>query len=509
MEGSLVKKYLFWIAAVLVFMNVLLVHDVAAVSDPTELKMNLEKAIDKEEWNFAATYSKQLAEYYDTNKDYEQAVLYYRAAADYWAKDGHADWGIVNLIRADHIDTELALLVEEIIPNMGKLAKFEPPSGTYLGMFVAGKRENGRVNKVNELYGKKHAMYLTYTTWRKKYEDTNSYFPLSFAEKVKENGGAMQIGWEPSNGLDDVVDDGYVRQFAREAKAAGIPVFLRFAGEMNGEWVPWSGNPEKYREKFKLIHDIMTEEAPNVAMVWSPNFLPRHNIEPYYPGDAVVDWVGFSLYTIPFSHGKEVPGGNPIDYLRPLYEKYSHKPIMLSEGAVSHYSYELDKDFSEWAAGQIGNMYGFLPRLYPKVKAITYFNLDKRTTNYDNQNNNYDMGDSQLVADTYKRIIASSWFLSDVTASGAGQKASKFERIEKISKPTSKRNCFVYVKLPLGKQPYVVAAYQGKNKLAQSYAQPWELQIDFSKVQESEPITVIAYDRNLKSLAKKDFISRR
>lgn len=503
------KKYLFYVAVVLLLLNILLIQKVAAESAPVELKKNLENAINKEEWNYAANYSKELAVFYDTNQDYDEAVRYYRATADYWAKAGHADWGIVNLIRADHIDTEMALLVEEIIPNVGNLAKFEPPSGTYLGMFVAGKRENGRIDKVNDLYGKKHAMYLTYTTWRKKYEDTDSYFPMSFAQKVKENGGAMQIGWEPSNGLDDVIDDDYVRQFAREAKAAGIPVFLRFAGEMNGGWVPWSGNPEKYREKFKLIHDIMAEEAPNVAMVWSPNFLPRHNIEPYYPGDAVVDWVGFSLYTIPFSHGKEVPGGNPIDYLRPLYEKYSHKPIMLSEGAVSHYSYELGKDFSEWAAGQIGNMYGFLPRLYPKVKAITYFNLDKRTTNYDNQNNNYDMGDSQLVDDTYKRIIASNWFLSDVTASGTGQKASKFERFENISKPTNKRNCIVYVKLPLGKQPYVVAAYQGKNKLAQSYAQPWELQIDFSKVRKSEPITVIAYDRNLKSLAMKDFISRR
>ena len=503
------KRFLFCIAVVPLLLSSLLLGDVAAVGDPVELKKNLEKAIKNQEWNYAANYSKELAVFYDTSKDYNQAVQYYRETADYWAKAGHADWGIVNLIRADHIDTEIDLLVEETYTSEENLAKFEPSSGTYLGMFVAGKRENGSISKVNELYGKKHALYLTYTTWKKKYKDTNTYFPLSFAKKVKENGGGMQIGWEPSNGLDDVLDDDYVRQFAREAKAAGIPVFLRFAGEMNGEWVPWSGNPVKYREKFKLIHDIMEEEAPNVAMVWSPNFLPRHNIEPYYPGDDVVDWVGFSLYTIPFSHGKEVPGGNSIDYLRPLYEKYKHKPIMLSEGAVSHYSYELDKDYSEWAAGQIGNMYGFLPRLYPKVKAITYFNLDKRTTNYDNQNNNYDMGDSKLVHDTYKRIIASDWFLSDVKSSGVEQKATRYVRIENISKPTTKRNCFVYVKLPLGEQPYVVAAYQGKNKLAESYAQPWEFQIDFSKVSAREPITVVAYDRNMKSLAKKDIFSKK
>ena len=43
---------------------------------------------------------------------------------------------------------------------------------------------------------------------------------------------------------------------------------------MNGEWVPWYGDPEKYKEKFRLVHDIMEQEAPNVAMVWSPNFFP-------------------------------------------------------------------------------------------------------------------------------------------------------------------------------------------------------------------------------------------
>ncbi|WP_102349071.1 glycoside hydrolase family 26 protein [Bacillus sp. Marseille-P3661] len=502
------KKYFFWIIALCLLQYCIPTQVLGKIHSP-EI-MNLEakvKAAEKSKnWNNAAIYSSKLAELYDSTEKYKKAAHFYRLSATFWEKAGHPDWGIVKVIRADHIDTEIKLLVEEPKERPAKLAKFEPMSGTYLGMFVAGKRENGRVNRVDEIYGKKHALYLTYTSWRKKYKDTNSYFPTSFAEEVKRNGGALQIGWEPSNGLDDVSDDAYVRQFAREANRAGIPIFLRYASEMNGEWVPWSRDPQKYVEKFRLIHDIMEEEAPNVAMVWSPNFLPRHNIDPYYPGDDVVDWIGFSLYTIPYSHGKEVLGGNPIDYLRPLYEKYQHKPIMISEGAVSHYSYQLQKDYSQWAAGQIGNMYGFLPKLFPNVKAITYFNLDKRTTNYDNQNNNYDLGDSQLVDDYYKRMIADEWFLSDIQKEIVEQNPSEYISLEEIKKPTTVRNCMVYVKLPLGQQPYYVAAYQGKRKLAESYSQPWEFNIDFSDVTLKQPITIIAFDKQFRRLAERDII---
>lgn len=476
-----------------------------AATSVKQLENNLKTSIAKKSWNNAAVYSKQLAVYYDDRKQYESAAKYYDLTAEYWAKAGHADWGIVNVIRAEQIRTEVELYVEKPIPLNKPLAKFEPSSGTYLGLFLAGKRENAKPDPVKDIYGKNHAIYLTYTTYGKTYPETNSYFPVKFAEEAKRNGSGIQIGFEPMKGLNQVVDDKYIRQFAREAKASGVPVFLRFAGEMNGEWVPWSGDPKKYIEKFRLIHDIMEQEAPNVAMVWSPNFLPRHNIDQYYPGDKYVDWVGLSLYTIPFSHGKEVPGGNPIDYLKPIYAKYSHKPMMISEGAVSHYSYEQKKDYSTWAAGQIGNMYGFLPKMYPQIKAITYFNLDKKSTTYDNSNNNYDLGDSKLVDAAYQRIIKSSYFIDRLTVNEPNTKVqNEFVKYSNLKEASGTHNVFTYVKLPLGVQPYYVAIYQGKTKLAESYAQPWEMKLDFSKVKGNEPLQIVAFDKNFKRLATKE-----
>lgn len=476
----------------------------ATVSEVEAWKDELENAITNKSWNHAASYSKKLAVHYDEAGQYEIAAKYYDDNAMYWAKAGHADWGIKNSIRADHIRTEVDLYVETPLSSK-KLAKFEPSGGTYLGLFLAGKKENANPDPVKEIYGRNHAIYLTYTTWGEKYPDTDTYFPMTFAKNAKKNGSGIQIGFEPMKGLDEVEDGAYIRQFAREARESGVPVFLRFAGEMNGEWVPWHDEPKKYIEKFRLVYKIMKEEAPNVAMVWSPNFLPRHNIDPFYPGDNYVDWVGLSLYTIPFSHGKEVPGGNPIDYLKPIYEKYSHKPMMVSEGAVSHYSYQLRKDYSEWANGQIGNMYGFLPRMYPQIKAITYFNLDKQTTDYDNKNNNYDLGDSPVIEKKYKTIIKMPYFLDRLTVNSSNNSVqSQFVPFEKLKEVTGVHHAFVYVKLPLGSQPYYVAVYQGKTKLGESYAQPWDMKIDFSKVNQKEPITAIAFDKNFKRLATKE-----
>lgn len=479
-------------------------QDENIANEVTEKMNSLESAVAKEDWDQAAQLSSDIAIYYEENEQFEEAISYFEQAADHYEKAGRLSFVDANNIRAQQISTEMDVYVEQPLPENQELEKFEPTSGTYLGFYLAGKRENASPDPMEEIYGRNHALYLTYSHWRNKYEDTDSYFPITFAENAKRNGSGIQVAWEPSDGLDDVLDDEYVRQFAREAKATGIPIFIRFAGEMNGEWVPWHDEPEKYIEKFRLIHDIMEEEAPNVAMVWSPNFLPRYNIDEFYPGDEYVDWVGLSLYTIPFSHGREVPGGNPIDYLKPIYETYSHKPIMISEGAVSHVSYEQEKDYSEWAASQIGNMYGFMPKMYPQVKAITYFNLDKLTTNYDNQNNNYDLADSKLTDEAYQKMIQHRYFIDHLNLSEKyDQIKSQYVPLKEATDKSETKQGFIYVKLPLGVQPDRVALYQGDSMIVEADQQPWEIEFPFDKIDKNKPLTVIAYDEQDNELASK------
>ena len=222
-----------WLSVVVV----LVIPNVSHAANVKQLESSLNQAVSSKSWVNAAIYSSRLAEHYEGQKQYDKAVNYFDQAATYY---GHADWPsfvVESTNRANQIRTEVALYVEKPLPANQKLAKFEPAGGTYLGLFLAGKRENANPDVVEEIYGKNHAIYLTYAHWRRDYPATDSYFPVQFAENAKRNGSAIQVAWEPSYGLDDVHDDEYVRQFAREAKQAGIPIFLRFAGEMNGEWL--------------------------------------------------------------------------------------------------------------------------------------------------------------------------------------------------------------------------------------------------------------------------------
>jgi beta-mannanase len=103
--------------------------------------------------------------------------------------------------------------------------------------------------------------------------------------------------------------------------------------------------------------------------VWSVNFrdFPAGNsADNYYPGDDVVDWVGIDAY----NSGDVTPATSwtsigPL--IAPIYSRYAaRKPIMLSEvGSVEH-----GGDKAAWVAGLAAE----LPRRYPAVKAVVWFN---------------------------------------------------------------------------------------------------------------------------------------
>lgn len=385
------------------------------------------------------------------------------------------------------------------------LAQYEPSSGAYLGILGADRRVGYDVTKVEGVYGRRHAIYLAYVGWRKFQTDTSSYFPVRTAERVKQMGGALQIGWEPRYGLEDVKDDEYVRTFAREAKASGIPVFLRYASEMNGAWVPWHGNPELYIEKFRLIHDIMKEEAPNVVMVWSPNFAPANTIDEYYPGDAYVDWVGFSLYATPLTNGKEQLAGSVVDTFAPLYAKYSRKPIMISEGAVAHTVLSTNTAYLSWAEGQLSYMYAVLPRMFPQVKAITYFNFSRAQAARSQMDYVYDLGENPLTDALYKRLIQSDWFLESVEHPASMPDYTYTPIQPEELHDGGERRLLIHAELAGGAVPFAVELSRGERRLGISYQMPWEITVNETAGPDGspgvEPLKITAYNERMEPLA--------
>ena len=102
-------------------------------------------------------------------------------------------------------------------------------------------------------------------------------------------------------------------------------------------------------------------------------------------------------------------------------------------------------------------------------------------------------------------MISNNYFLTTLTLDSKNDTIkTQYLPVTKFKKLSGKHNAFVYAKLTLGKQPYYVAVYQGKKKLGESYAQPWNMKIDFSSVNPKQQLTLIAFDKNFKRLATKN-----
>jgi tetratricopeptide (TPR) repeat protein len=458
----------------------------------------------KQIWTNAALYAKSLGKYYDSISSYELAIKYYELENTYWQKTGN-NWGAEDMGRAEQIRTTLDIYVSTSNPDevrslaasrSGGLAKFEPESGMYIGMYSEQDPLMGNFfTRSQSIYGRNHALYLCYSQW-------GVEFPARYAQNAKAAGAGLQIGWEPHAGLDAVQDGAYIRQWARAAKASGIPIFLRYASEMNGGWVKWNGDPKKYIEKFRLVAKIMHEEAPNVAMVWSPGNVPKFTMAEYYPGDEAVDWVGVSLYTSPYSNGipgKDITGSGPIEGLEELYSLYAdRKPIMLSETAVTHLTHRDNKSFTDWALMNLSRLYEIMPIKYPRLKAITYFNVDMQQDSM----NDYLLRDNPAMMEAYKRMIANPNFLSSIATGTKPARPSGYMKAGASASFTRSARLVAYAKTPdiyIGKLEFVL---NGK-VVATRYKAPFELSLNAGDVPAGSWVAVRVYNSAGKKITEK------
>lgn len=397
----------------------------------------LEQAVSQSE---QAGYLRKLAEAYEQSKQYQKAAdTYYREARIHKVlgdQSGDLNTYYAVLAKADALNTEIEVYVESpatqgtagaasTVTGGRELAKFEPPSGMYIGAYIDKdshmvKLGDDKFKAFNKLAGKQHAIYFTYHRY-------GSPFPYHWAEQVGQAGGAIQLAFQPDNGLDEVKDGPYLRQFARDAKAAGVPVFLRFASEMNGNWVKWNGNPQQYIQTFRLVAKVMREEADNIAMVWSPAANPKPTIQAYYPGDEWVDWVGLSIYSVKYFNGKlgsPADQVNPLDSLDEVYQTYSaRKPIMVSEYAATHYSKAGDTSTLYFAQTKMNMLYHGAKLKYPRLKAISWFSLNTLTDSHraERSLNNFSLTENDKVLAAYSKLIADPYYLSSVLPASAAR----------------------------------------------------------------------------------------
>ena len=375
-------------------------------------------------WPASAAGYRRLAEQCVASGQYARAAEYYLKEAAIYRSLGDPNAAKVEEIKADRWATEIRVYVDappdrQTLLGLYTGAKLEPIYGCYLGAFVRHDTRlfgNGRQTLPEEALAK-----LTKKGLASSFDYCNygKPFPTGWAKALLAKGITPHIAWEPNSGLDAVRDDYYLRKFATDAAACGGPIFLRFAGEMNGDWTRYHDAPALYRRKFQLVHDVMEAHASNVAMIWCVNYIPEHNIDDYYPGDAYVDWVGVNFYSVMFHDNdpsKPATFENPANCLKYVYRQYaSRKPIAICEYGASHMA-ALDKiDKPNFAIEKINQLFAALPRLYPRVKLIDIFDCDNLRHAYPSrQLNNYSVTDNQKVLEAFSDAVDSDYFLSQV-----------------------------------------------------------------------------------------------
>jgi mannan endo-1,4-beta-mannosidase len=198
---------------------------------------------------------------------------------------------------------------------------------------------------------------------------------------VLDDGRMPLISWQPHRqGVRDIaagVYDDYVRAWARGVADAPGVVYLRPFPEMNGDWVPWNGDPDGLKAAWRHVAAIFAAEgADNVRWVFSPNVTdePRVNdnrMEQYYPGDDVVDVLALSGYnwgaTRPYIGWRSFEEIFHTAY--PRITALGPQPLWIAEVA----STEEGGEKGAWIREMLGST------AFPRLGAVVWFNEDKET----------------------------------------------------------------------------------------------------------------------------------
>ncbi|HTS95353.1 MAG TPA: glycosyl hydrolase [Streptosporangiaceae bacterium] len=245
----------------------------------------------------------------------------------------------------------------------------DPAQGKFLGIEAVGAPDSmAPVNAFAMNTGRKPNLVGQYVSW-------GEPFDVRAAENAWSYGALYYMAWEPFGtsvqAIADGQSNGYVTRFAKAIRALNVPVALSFGHEMNGNWYPWGTTQTTAAEfvaAWRHIHRLFARAgASNVIWVWNPNIInpvPQVALEPYWPGDAYVDWVGITGYYA-------TTGADTYASLfRPTIaeiRKFTAKPVIIAETAI-----ETGPDEVQDAASLVDTVTS-----HPTVLGFIYFDYNK------------------------------------------------------------------------------------------------------------------------------------
>ncbi len=296
-------------------------------------------------------------------------------------------------------------------------AKFEPKSGTIIGTpYNCGI--DGVGNGID-----------THYEWFYPSENLkNANVPREAVAEVKSDHTKL-VGWNWNFASKVPVDfneyENYIKNYIDALAARGDDILLVFGKEMNID--DNFLDEQVFIDCFRYVADY-AHTKENIAMVWAPNDtggLDTRLID-FYPGDEYVDWIGCSLYSMPYFTGdKNASEGSNIGFIMGPYQnpvmraKVIHdfmvennikKPVFITEGGVGYESPDGEK-FTDWAIQQVRRYYGELIRVFPEFKCIVAFNNYVEVGDY----YRYDMGNEPALLQTLQSMCSDPIFITDYT----------------------------------------------------------------------------------------------
>jgi mannan endo-1,4-beta-mannosidase len=244
------------------------------------------------------------------------------------------------------------------------------PQRKYLGAALDGApRSLAPVQQFARSIGKQPNLLEFYVAW-------GGQFDAQGVRKTRAAGALPLMVWEPFapsvKAIADGGTDGYARRFATAVRTLNLPVAISFGHEMNGHWYPWGTtrtDPADFVRAWRHVHDVFLDVgATNVIWVWSPNVVnpvPRVPLQPLYPGDAYVDWIGVvGYYTDSGASTFQTLFGPTTAALR----RFTRKPILIAETAAQP-GPRKPRDVADLFAGVAAS---------PDVVGFVWFDIVKR-----------------------------------------------------------------------------------------------------------------------------------
>jgi hypothetical protein len=205
-------------------------------------------------------------------------------------------------------------------------ARLEPGAGVLFGINLDWATDTPTA--VDARLGRNPAVWVQFVGFPFAAADRSNL--AAFVDAVAQQHATALLTLEPNAGL-AAVDDAAIAELVATLRAAndrGVDVIVRFAHEMNGSWYAWGEQPTAYVAAFRRVAAAIHTGTLRSAMMWAPNdgggypfaggpseakpgtsefdvldtdhdgrlSMADDPYEPYYPGDAFVDWVGMSLY---------------------------------------------------------------------------------------------------------------------------------------------------------------------------------------------------------------------